>query len=151
MKKKEWGNAVWLLFHTLAEKLKPEYKTELTVLVSHITNICNNLPCPECKEHASKIMAQANITSITATQDALIQFLWQFHNYVNVRIKTAPYPKESLTTYKRANTLLVIKHFISIMSATSNNEKTMLHGFHRTIYIKKFVEYINNNCHKYNI
>ena len=50
MKKKEWGNAVWLLFHTLAEKIKPEYKGELIILVSHISSICNNLPCPDCQQ-----------------------------------------------------------------------------------------------------
>ena len=42
MKKKDWGNAVWILFHTLAEKIKPEYTEELIVIVSHITSICNN-------------------------------------------------------------------------------------------------------------
>ena len=36
MKKKVWGNATWYIFHTLAEKLKPEFKSEMTY---HITNI----------------------------------------------------------------------------------------------------------------
>jgi len=151
MKKKVWGNAVWILFHTLAEKLKPEYKAELGVLVSHITSICNNLPCPDCKDHASKIMAQSNPAVIAASKEALIDFLWTFHNHVNSRTKTASYPKESLEVYKRAITFNVVKNFIGIMSATSNNEKTMLHGFHRTLYIKKFIEYINNNMYKYNM
>ena len=56
MKKKDWGNAVWFLFHTLAFKLKDEYISELPNLVSHIFIICNNLPCPNCKSHAVEIM-----------------------------------------------------------------------------------------------
>ena len=150
MKKKDWGNAVWLLFHTLAEKLKPEYKTELGTLVTHITNICNNLPCPDCQQHATQVMTQVNKASITSSKEMLIDFLWNFHNSVNKRIKTALYPKESLVIYSTANTFNVVANFIKVMSATRNNEKMMLHGFHRGLYIKQFIEYIKNNSYKYN-
>lgn len=150
MKKKVWGNAVWLLFHTLAEKLKDEYKTELGTLVTHIVNICNNLPCPSCQQHASHVMMNINKASISSSKEALINFLWSFHNNVNARIKTGLYPKESLEVYTRANTFNVVQNFITIMNATSNNEKTMLHGFHRNMYMKQFIDYIKNNINKYN-
>jgi hypothetical protein len=150
MKKKVWGNAVWLLFHTLAEKLKPEYKTELGTLVTHITSICNNLPCPDCQQHASHVMMKVNKANIASPKEALIDFLWNFHNSVNAKTKAALYPKESLEVYSRANTLNVVKNFITIMSATENNEKAMLHGFHRGLYMKQFIEYIKNNSYKYN-
>jgi hypothetical protein len=150
MKKKVWGNAVWLLFHTLAEKLKDEHKGELRQLVIHITNICNNLPCPDCQQHASLVMARVNKDSLCASKESLIDFLWVFHNNVNVKTKTATYTKESLSIYKTANTFNVVKNFITIMQATTNNEKTMLHGFHRGLYMKQFIEYIKNNLYKYN-
>lgn len=151
MKKKDWGNAVWLLFHTLAEKIKPEYTEELIVIVSHITSICSNLPCPDCQQHASRVMAQVNKTAIAASKETLIEFLWKFHNEVNKRTKAPFYTKEALDKYKTTNTINVVKYFIQIMSKTSNNEKTMLHGFHRNLYMKKFIEYINANINKYNI
>lgn len=150
MKKKEWGNAVWLLFHTLAEKLKDEHKAEVNILLIHITNICANLPCPDCQQHASRVMAGVNKANISSSKQSLIDFLWSFHNSVNQRTKTAFYPKESLEIYKRANTVNVIQNFINIMSATSNNEKTMLHGFHRALYMKQFIDYAKNNLYKYN-
>lgn len=150
MKKKEWGNSVWLLFHTLAEKIKEENISELPTLVSHITQICNNLPCPDCQQHASTVMSRVNKASITASKDALINFLWQFHNDVNKRTKTGFYTKESLAIYSTANTYNVIKNFIKIMSATANNEKTMLFGFHRGLYMKQFIDYVNSNINKYN-
>ena len=150
MKKRDWGNAVWFLFHTLAEKLKEEYISELPILVSHITSICNNLPCPDCQQHASKTMNIVNKNAIASSKEALIDFLWKFHNDVNKRTKTLYYPKESLVKYKTANTYNVVKHFITTMSATSNNEKTMLHGFHRALYMKQFIEYVNTNNYKYN-
>ncbi len=151
MKKKDWGNAVWLLFHTLAEKIKEEHVAELPILLSHITGICNNLPCPDCKKHASSVMLQINKQQIAASKENVINFLWMFHNDTNKRTKTAIYPKESLAIYKTANTVNVIKNFIQIMSGASNNEKTMLYSFHRGLYMKKFIEYINNNLYKYNI
>ena len=152
MKKKVWGNAVWLLFHTLAEKIKPEFvSTELKTIVLHITNICSNLPCPDCQKHSSLIMGQANIAAITASKEALIDFLWRFHNNVNQRNKSALYPKQSLDVYKRANTQNIIRNFITVMTAASNNEKTMLHSFHRDIYIKNLIQYINGNINKYNM
>ena len=95
-------------------------------------------------------MAHINKAEITASKDALIDFLWRFHNDVNKRNKGVYYPKESLGKYKSANTGNVVKHFITIMSATSNNEKTMLHGFHRTLYMKQFIDYVNKNMYKYN-
>jgi hypothetical protein len=150
MKKKDWGNAVWLLFHTLAVKLKPEHKYELNVLVTHISNICNNLPCPDCQQHASMVMNKVNTGSISASQDSLIDFLWNFHNDVNRRTKADLYPKEALERYKTANTFNVVKHFITIMSAVANNEKTMLFGFHRALYMKQFINYIQQNIYKYN-
>jgi hypothetical protein len=150
MKKKDWGNAVWLLFHTLAEKLKEEYKAEVNILLAHIISICGNLPCPDCQQHALRVMGGVNKAMICASKQSLIDFLWSFHNNVNQRTKTPSYPKESLDIYKRANTVNVVKNFINIMSATSNSEKTMLHGFHRSLYMKQFIEYINNNSYKYN-
>ena len=150
MKKREWGNAVWLLFHTLAEKLKEEHLSELPILVSHITSICNSLPCPDCQQHASMTMNAVNKTAIASSKEDLIDFLWKFHNDVNRRTKTLYYPKESLDKYKTANTYNVVKHFITIMSAVSNNEKTMLYGFHRALYMKQFIDYINTNNYKYN-
>ena len=150
MKKKDWGNAVWILFHTLAEKIKPEHNRELAELVSHISSICNNLPCPDCQQHATRVMAQANKAYISASKENLINFLWNFHNDVNKRTKTAYYPQESLGKYKNANTINVINHFIRIMSLVANNEKTMLFGFHRSLYMKEFTKYIRGSINNYN-
>ena len=151
MKKKDWGNAVWYLFHTLAEKLKPEFATpaELRILVDHITSICDNLPCPFCQTHAMGYLRTVNKNTISESKEKLIDFLWNFHNNVNRRIKAKSFTKEELEKYKTANTGAIVSHFIKVMSATSNNEKTMLHGFHRSLFLKKFREYIQVNHQKF--
>jgi hypothetical protein len=151
MKKKEWGNAVWLLFHTLAFKLKDEYISELPILISNISSICNHLPCPDCQQHATSVMNNINKAHLSSSKNTLINFLWEFHNHVNKKIKGEFYPKEKLSIYETTNTKNVISNFINIMKSTSNNEKTMMYGFHRTLYIKKFITYINENGYKYNL
>ena len=150
MKKKEWGNAVWLLFHTLAHKLKDEYVSELPVLISHITSICNNLPCPDCQKHATSVMNSVNKKQISSSKNALIDFLWEFHNQVNKKTKGQFYPKDKISVYETAITRNVITNFINVMSLTSNNEKTMMYGFHRALYINRFTQYIKDNIHKFN-
>ena len=150
MKKKDWGNAVWYLFHTLASKLKPEYGSEVGVLFGHITTICHNLPCPDCQEHASKILATTNVRQVAATKDTLIQFLFAFHNIVNKRLGVPDFPNENLSMYARANTQRVVAHFIQVMSTNMNNEKLMMDAFRRQKYMTAFINYIKTNGYKYN-
>lgn len=149
MKKKTWGNAVWFLFHTLAYKLKPEYSSEVSVIVSYIVNICNNLPCPDCSEHAIKLLSQVNTKSIN-TRDSLIHFLFTFHNMVNKKINTPDFSKDSLNIYSRANTKNIVSHFINTMNLNMNNNKLMMDTFRRQNSLSNFVNYIRSNGYKYN-
>jgi hypothetical protein len=151
MKKKVWGNATWYLFHTLAYKIKPEFKSEIPILFSHISQICNNLPCPECQQHATEFLAQINVGKVTSSKESLNQFLWTFHNTVNKRTGGAIISFETCQElYSRANTTAIIKHFIAIMDQNLNNEKGMLYTFHRKRYLKIFKDYITANINKYN-
>jgi hypothetical protein len=151
MKKKDWGYAVWTLFHTLACKMKGEYgSTEPAVLYSHITTICYNLPCPDCQEHAMKILASVNVKQVTANKDTLIQFLYAFHNVVNKSTGVPDFPKEGLAIYNRANTQRVVAHFNRIMTTNMNNEKLMMDAFRRQKYMTAFQTYIKTNGYKYN-
>jgi hypothetical protein len=151
MTKKEWANAVWLLFHTLADKLKPEYPAEVAILYNHISRICNNLPCPDCQAHATHTIQRTNRAAVCASRDTLIHFLWQFHNAVNVRIKLPVFPKTALDRYSRANTVNVVRNFTTIMSRASHNSRTMMNSFHRQRYMKEFTDYLNSNINKYNM
>ena len=150
MRKKDWSNAVWLLFHTLAEKLRPEFcPNEVPVLFDIFFDVCNNLPCPECQGHAVNSMRSANKRLVTASRENLIKFMWEFHNSVNRRLKLAEYPFDQLSRYKLSNTPMVVKNFMIIMSRTSGGEKLMTNTFHRKMYLSKLQEYLRNNSHKY--
>lgn len=152
MKKKEWGNAVWYLFHTLAEKLKPEYSSEASELLNHITNICNNLPCPDCQAHAMDFIRRTNKAVVGTSKENLTNFLWRFHNSVNQRTGAPQLSREKVDAmYKLAKTQQIIQNFITILNMSGNNSKNMLNTFHRQLYMKQFVTYINANMYKYNL
>jgi hypothetical protein len=151
MKKKDWGNSVWILFHTLAHKLKPEYSSEVSILFSHINSICSNLPCPDCQEHATSFLSRVNKRLITSSRETLIQFLCAFHNTVNKRLNTPQFPSDALNAlYSKANTRNVVAHFIGIMNSNMNNDKLMMNSFRRQNYMNSFIKYIGANSYKYN-
>lgn len=151
MSKKEWGNAVWYLFHTLAEKLKPEHSTHAVELYSKIYEICSNLPCPECSTHAVATLGKINPRNIRTRED-LIQILWQFHNNVNVRIKKKEITlEEAKQLYNRANTKNVILYFLQAMKKQMPSEKMMIYSLDKNRCITNFSMYINKNFSKYNL
>ena len=84
MKLKEWGNAIWYLFHTLAYKLKAEESKHANKLYAMVRRICSNLPCPKCREHAMRLLAKRRRVR---DKVELERFLWMFHNEVNVSLK----------------------------------------------------------------
>jgi hypothetical protein len=151
MSKKEWGNAAWYLFHTLAAKLKPEHSTHAVELYSKIYEICSNLPCPECSTHAVATLGKINPKNIRTRED-LIQLLWKFHNNVNTRIKKQSITMEECNQlYSRANTRNIILNFLHVMNAQSPSEKLMLFSLHKNICVNNFRDYINKNFSKYNL
>ena len=53
---KVWGNNIWYLFHTIAYKIKEdEFNNIKQDLFYIVKTICQNLPCPECSEHATNL------------------------------------------------------------------------------------------------
>jgi hypothetical protein len=154
MSKKQWGTATWYLFHTLAEKLKPEYDnpSEIKALYAQIKKICENLPCEDCTKHAIKTLSTVNEAVVTRSKEAFINFLWQFHNKVNA-VSGSPYFafEETKALYSRAVTGLIIRNFINIMNIKSSDLKiSMMKTMNKNVYMSSFTDYINKNIHKFN-
>jgi len=152
MSKKEWGNAIWNLFHILSIKLKPEHTPEIPKIVEIITGICEIIPCPICQEHSVSILSKIKNKDIYQSQEALIKFVWRFHNIVNSTVKNPIFNYDSLLPqYSVLNTIMVIKTFIHIMRKQTNPTKKILYSFHRNMYMKTFTEYMSKNIHKFNL
>jgi|TARA_R110002072_G_scaffold13651_6_gene57455 hypothetical protein len=149
MSKREWGNATWYLFHTLAEKLKPEFSGEASELFRQIKLLCGNLPCPECSQHATSSLNAVNMNSINSREN-LIEFIWQFHNRVNGRTGKSQYTREECRRkYSCAITRIILSNFISVFKMNARNDKAMMHSYRRHLSTRVFEKYIYANTHKY--
>jgi len=125
-----WGPATWNFFHTLAAKIKEEeYPTIGPQIFSLIRDICSNLPCPDCSEHAKRFVSNVNISTLKTKQD-LINVLYVFHSVVNKRKGKPAYKFENLDTYKSNNIIGAFNNFSKVYN-TTGNMKLMTEEFHR--------------------
>lgn len=146
----DWGSVTWTLFHTLAEKLKENNQEHIPLLFGQINNICKNLPCPTCREHAIHSLNTCNKNKINSREN-LIRFLWEFHNIVNKRKDIKPMPfEECKELYKKYRTGIVVQNFLNIFSLNARNEKGMMDTFHRARCISQFKTYIVKYHSKFN-
>lgn len=146
--KKQWGNATWYLFHTLAYKIKND--SHIKELLYQIYNICHNLPCNDCATHAASVLKTVNMVNIN-TKEKLIKLIFEFHNLVNKRTGKEAFTMEQHDElYSRANTRKIIENFIIIMKHNNYTEKGMLHSFKRRQCVSNFIKYINEHINEYN-
>ena len=100
MSKKRWAIPTWFFLHGIAEKINEQYyHKNYKEVFNLIRLICNNLPCPYCREHAS---AYCNllIDNKINTKDKLKNELFIFHNNVNKKINKKIFDKTILDKYK---------------------------------------------------
>lgn len=140
MSQKQWGNITWILFHTLAEKIKEEeFENVKTIFIEFIKDTCINLPCPICANHATENIYKSRINYISKKSD-MIEFLRQFHNLVNEKLNK-PIQEKAITLqhYKLANLLNIINKFNIIYSTKYGNFE--VNAFHRSnmrqMYLKR--------------
>lgn len=137
-----WGEPTWYLFHTLAQKVKDETFPEIRQeLLNIITTICNNLPCPDCANHATQYMNSLNLNVIQTKRD-LINMLFQFHNVVNSRKGFVQFSYDELEPkYSSAITVRIIQHFMNSFDKPSYSGRVSVNNFHKGRFItqlKKF-------------
>jgi hypothetical protein len=98
---KRWGEPTWYFFHTFIEKITDDFYYKNSKKCIEIYKIiCNNLPCPICKEHANNYIKRHKIDNMT-TRVLMKMFLFNFHNDVNKRLKKAEISITILEQYQR--------------------------------------------------
>jgi hypothetical protein len=135
-KKLLWGEPIWYLFHTLAQKVHedtfPEIRQELLTIIS---TICNNLPCPDCANHATRYINSLNLNTIQTKRD-LINMLYQFHNSVNARKNLQQFPYADLEPkYSAAVTVNIIQYFMQAFNKPNYSGRISVNNFHKTRFI----------------
>jgi hypothetical protein len=145
-----WGNATWFMIHTLTYKLKDEYTNKASELFEILYQICVNVPCPYCMEHARKTLMNVNKSKIRTKEDT-IKVFFDFHNMVNKKLNKKTFTMEEFNEkYSKGNTLNILKMFINVFSVSVKNDKAMAQNWSRRRTLNTFTSYIINNKHIFN-
>uniref|UniRef100_A0A6C0CS61 thiol oxidase n=1 Tax=viral metagenome TaxID=1070528 RepID=A0A6C0CS61_9ZZZZ len=149
--KKEWGNACWYLFHTLAYKLKENQEKEIPVILDHILAICGNLPCPDCANHAIKTLKRLNRRAVNS-KEMLVKTLFEFHNIVNRRIGKNQFTrKQHDEMYSRAQFFPIYNNFWRLMLINAKGEKAMMYNLARKNALMSLDTYLKKHIHIFNV
>ena len=115
-----WGPSTWFFMHTLAAKIKESsYHLIGPNLIMHLIQICNNLPCPECSEHAKQFWSKVKTSNINNKTD-LINLLFVFHNMVNKRKQIKAFKYENLKYYENKNLIETYNTFSKNFNTRGN-------------------------------
>lgn len=145
-----WGPITWYVFHGLAEKIKEDlFYENKAQMIALIRAICNNIPCPECREHAKFTLQKLKIETINTKED-FQKFLWSFHNIINkkrgIEIFTFDDCKKK---YEKINLDKTVRSFILLWSKNLNIVRLMSDSLHRNLFLDKFSKWYLENRDKF--
>ena len=146
-----WSHPTWDLFHTLAEKVKPEmFPKTKNKLFWIFRNICSTLPCPECREHAVSFVKLIKFKNIK-TKAHFKQVLLIFHNEVNNRLNKPKFTNEQLTkTYSEKKLRQVIGTFIKEYANVNTGNRDMANSMARNIILRNMNGWFKKNIQHFN-
>jgi hypothetical protein len=145
-----WGPPTWIFIHTLAEKIKDEsFNVIGPSLILAIMQICYNLPCPECTQHAKEFWSNVKTANIKNKTD-LINLLFVFHNAVNKRKKIFPFKYIDIQYYKSRNIIETYNSFSRNFN-TKGNMNLINESFHRNMMLSSLRTWVMSNLTHFNL
>jgi len=139
-----WGPSTWFFMHTLAAKIKESsFPLIGPNLIMHLIQICNNLPCPECSEHAKHFWSKVKTSNINNKTD-LINLLFVFHNMVNKRKQIKAFKYENLKYYENKNLIETYNTFSKNFN-TRGNMSLINESFRRNMMLTSLRKWIMLN------
>jgi hypothetical protein len=145
-----WGTYTWILLHWMSEQIKDSYfHSEKDQLLIFIKDICNNLPCPNCREHAVQYLSRIPL-SMVKTKEELKYYIYHFHNSVNMRSKKQYEHHSILNKYKTINFKLLVDSWNHHFSYTNDIQRHDFMAKQRISQLKaKIITYFNENSYKF--
>lgn len=145
-----WGPSTWIFMHTLVAKIK---ETSFPLIGPNVIliliQICNNLPCPECAQHAKQFWSKVKTANIKSKTD-LINLLFVFHNMVNKRKQLRQFKYENLQYYETRNIVETYNTFARNFN-TRGNMNLINESFHRNMMVSSLRTWIMSNLSHFNI
>ena len=140
-----WGPPIWRFFHILAENIHEEqYHSLIPQLFTLIRRTCVYLPCPECSEHATKILAKIGPSDIS-NKTEFKNMLYIFHNMVNKKKGKPLFDYSKINIYKNINIFYAFNQFSSVYSS-KGNMKTLTESFQRQFIIRDFKYWVKTHA-----
>jgi hypothetical protein len=135
--------------HTLAAKIKENSFSLIGPnLILILIQICNNLPCPECSQHAKQFWSKVKTSNIKNKTD-LINLLFVFHNIVNKRKQLKAFKHENLNYYETKNVIETYNTFSKNFN-TRGNMKLINEPFHRNMMLASLRNWLMANINHFN-
>ncbi|MBN22943.1 MAG: hypothetical protein CL678_16780 [Bdellovibrionaceae bacterium] len=134
-----WGNATWILFHTIAAKINDDYyKKNYKFVWDFIKRCCSELPCPYCRTHAMAYIKTINIRQVI-TRSQLERVLFDFHNTANKHANNPQFAWSNISKYKKSHTKNVFINFENKFFRTFYNSREfsqwLRNSFKKDFYI----------------
>jgi hypothetical protein len=137
MSPNNWGPPIWMLFHTLAEKIKEDKFSDIGPQVFYMKKrVCTTLPCPECSMHATTFLSRIDFSGIKTKTD-FKHILYIFHNAVNKRKNKPLFNVLDIANYATSNLILAFNNFVSVYN-TRGNMKLLAESFQRKLIMREF-------------
>lgn len=139
-----WGPSTWSFIHTLACKVKEDSFSSIGQnLINVIIQICYNLPCPECSQHAKEFWAKVKTNNIKTKTD-LINLLFVFHNMVNKRKSYPQFKYDNLSIYENKKVIETYNIFSRNFN-TRGNMNLINESFHRNMMLASLRSWLMAN------
>ena len=130
-----WGNYVWIFFHTFANIIgEQKFIKHKSNILELIRIVCNNLPCPECVNDATKYLAYFNLEQNINSKSDLKKFFHYFHNVINIKLKKPQFDINKLDEqYSNLEFNSIYKNFMKVFTIKINGPPNMMmmHNFKR--------------------
>jgi hypothetical protein len=141
----EWGPHCWVFFHVIILKINPDcFEKVWRPLLSHLQNICSNLPCPSCSKHAQIFFSRQKRLEFK-NKEEFAEFIWFFHNYVNSSKKKAHFPLEKMGEYNAKKLDDSYRQFLRVYNSKDTSLKMLNESFRRRLISKTFHTWILTN------
>lgn len=143
-----WGPSTWIFMHTLAAKVKNDsFPLIAPSLIMKLIQICNNLPCPECAQHAKLFWTKVKTENIKTKTD-LQNLLFVFHNMVNKRKAGQPFIHDNLKYYDTRNVIETYNNFARNFN-TRGNMNLINEAFHRNMMLSNLRIWLMTNINHF--
>lgn len=82
--KDQWGRPLWFVLHTFSLYSSPSFTEQQKMLwTAFVSSLQFVLPCPICREHINKNLADMNIKNYFSSNKTLFEWTVKLHNIVN--------------------------------------------------------------------